>query len=64
MKSIETELKSLSGPGAEDLNEKLDRLDQRASRLSLPVAFSLYTLRSNVALIRDRLKANSDIKPH
>jgi hypothetical protein len=64
MKSIETELKSLSGSGAEDLNEKLDRLDQRASRLSLPVAFSLYTLRSNVALIRDRLKANSDIKPH
>lgn len=44
--------------GAKASNAELDLLELRASRLSLPAAYgsSLYTLRSHIALIRDRFE--------
>jgi TRAP-type uncharacterized transport system substrate-binding protein len=61
MKSIEAELMVHGqGPHADAIRARLDQLDQRASRLSLPTALSLYGLRSNVALIRNRLATGSE----
>ena len=61
VKSIEAELAAQGqGQGADELRDKLDKLDQRASRLSLPAAFSLYTLRSHVAVVRNRLATGTD----
>jgi hypothetical protein len=60
-KALETELAVQDqGQGADELRAKLDKLDQRTSRLTLPTAFSLFTLRSHVALIRNRLAAAAD----
>jgi TRAP-type uncharacterized transport system substrate-binding protein len=44
--------------GAKNFKVELDLLERRASRLSLPAAYdsSLYTLRSHIALIRNRLE--------
>jgi|ERR1035437_903268 TRAP-type uncharacterized transport system substrate-binding protein len=44
---------------------KLDQLEQRANRLNLPTAYAstLYTLRSHIGLIRDRLLIGSDKNP-
>jgi hypothetical protein len=47
MKLIETEMEARGqGHDANEINVKLDQLDQRASRLSLPTAYarSLFTL--------------------
>ncbi|MFZ0425097.1 MAG: TAXI family TRAP transporter solute-binding subunit [Xanthobacteraceae bacterium] len=61
MKSIEAELMIHGeGPHADAIRARLDQLDQRASRLSLPTALSLYGLRSNVALIRSRLATGAE----
>ena len=63
MKSIETEMEAQGqGHDANDINAKLDQLDQRASRLSLPTdyASTLYTLRSHIGLIRARLAMSPD----
>ena len=63
MKSIETEMEAQGqGCDANDINAKLDQLDQRASRLSLPTdyASTLYTLRSHIGLIRARLAMSPD----
>jgi TRAP-type uncharacterized transport system substrate-binding protein len=63
MRLIENEMED-QGP-VHDGNEiyaKLDQLDQRANRLNLPIAYAsmLYTLRSHIGLIRDRLLVGSD----
>jgi len=44
---------------ANDLNAKLDEIDQRANHLGLPTVYasSLYTLRSHIDLVRARLTA-------
>ncbi len=44
---------------ADDLNAKLDEIDQRANHLGLPTVYasSLYTLRSHIDLVRARLTA-------
>ena len=66
MKLIETEMESRGqGHDANEINSKLDQLDQRANRLSLPTAYasSLYTLRSHIGLIRDRLAMSRDQNP-
>lgn len=63
MKSIETEMEAQGqGRDANEINAKLDQLDQRASRLSLPTdyASTLYTLRSHIGLIRARLAMSPD----
>ena len=56
MRVIESEMDDLKQDAGE-IDAKLDQLDQRASRLPLPTAYAgtLYTLRSHIALIRDRL---------
>jgi TRAP-type uncharacterized transport system substrate-binding protein len=58
MKLIEAEME-VQGQGhdANEINAKLDQLDQRASRLRLPTAYAstLYTLRSHIVLIRNRV---------
>jgi hypothetical protein len=58
MKLIEAEM-DVRGQGhdAKEMNARLDQLDQHASRLSLPTdyASTLYTLRSHIGLIRNRL---------
>jgi TRAP-type uncharacterized transport system substrate-binding protein len=63
MKLIETEMEAQGqGRDANEINAKLDQLDQRASRLSLPTdyASTLYTLRSHIGLIRARLAMSPD----
>ncbi|MGO9948627.1 MAG: TAXI family TRAP transporter solute-binding subunit [Steroidobacteraceae bacterium] len=63
MKLIETEMEAQGqGRDANEINAKLDQLDQRASRLSLPTdyASTLYTLRSHIGLIRNRLAMSPD----
>ena len=65
MKSIEAELMVHGqGPHADAIRARLDQLERRASRLSLPTALSLYGLRSNVALIRNRLATGGDQPSH
>jgi len=65
MKSIETEIKAQGhGQNINQMSAKLDRLEQRANRLWLPAAFSLYALRSRVADIRNRLTASPDENSH
>jgi hypothetical protein len=56
MRVIESEMDDLKQDAGE-IDAKLDQLDQRASRLPLPTAYAgtLYTLRSHIALIRNRL---------
>ena len=66
MKLIETEMEARGQEhDANEINAKLDQLDQRANRLSLPTAYasSLYTLRSHIGLIRDRLAMSPDKNP-
>ena len=63
MKLIESDMETQGqGRDANDINAKLDQLDQRASRLSLPTdyASTLYTLRSHIGLIRARLAMSPD----
>jgi hypothetical protein len=58
MRTIESEMETRDQKhDAGDIDAKLDQLDQRASRLPVPTAYAgtLYTLRSHIALIRDRL---------
>ena len=63
MKLIESEMDS-QGPrqDGKDINARLDRLEQRANRLNLPTTYAsaLYTLRSHIGLIRNRLRISPD----
>lgn len=64
MWSIESEMEGQrQGHDANAINEKLDRLSQRADRLRLPSAYasSLYTLRSHIGMVRARLKTSPDL---
>jgi TRAP-type uncharacterized transport system substrate-binding protein len=66
MKLIETEMEARGqGYDANEINTQLDQLDQRANRLPLPTAYasSLYTLRSHIGLVRDRLAMSADKNP-
>ncbi len=51
------ELRS-AGQSIHDLNEWLDRLEEKANRLRVPLFYSnqLYTLRMHIKLVRERLK--------
>jgi len=67
MKLIEAEMEVQGhGRDANAINTKLDQLDERASRLSLPTAYAstLYTLRSHIALIRNRPVMSPDKDLH
>jgi hypothetical protein len=54
---IEAELKSQTGDGTQNVFVRLRGLEERANRLRLPVSFApvLYTLRSHIALIENRV---------
>jgi hypothetical protein len=64
LKAIEADLEAdlihNSGKSAELLS-RLDRLDQRADNLQVPLAFAqtLYQMRSHIGLTRDRFRAPS-----
>jgi TRAP-type uncharacterized transport system substrate-binding protein len=67
MRLIESEMEAQGhGHDASFINAKLDQLDQRANRLSLPTTYAsmLYGLRSHIDLIRGRLARSPDRKPH
>jgi TRAP transporter TAXI family solute receptor len=57
LKLIEAELPGAGGVAAGDALGRLQRLDERAHRLHLPVAFApfSYALRSHIALVQTRL---------
>jgi hypothetical protein len=67
LRSIEREMDS-QGPGhaANAIVARLDQLDQRANRLRVPTAdaSAVYTLRSYIDLVRERLSMSADRKPH
>lgn len=58
LKLIEADLEAQRGD-ARDLLSRLDRLEERADHLPIPLAFAqmLYTVRSHIALARTRLTA-------
>ena len=67
MKLIESNMEAQGhGYDADDVTAKLDQLDQRANALRLPrvYAIMLYTLRSHIDLVRDRLARTPDRKSH
>jgi hypothetical protein len=63
LKSIELELKS-SEHSTDDAAARLDRLEERANQLRLPVAFAslLYDVRSHIELVRTRLAASTGVR--
>jgi hypothetical protein len=67
LRSIEREMEAQgSGHAADAIVARLDQLDQRANRLRLPTAYAsaVYTLRSYIDLVRQRLAMSADQKPH
>jgi TRAP-type uncharacterized transport system substrate-binding protein len=62
LKSIELELKA-PGHSSDDAVARLDRLEERANQLRLPVAFAnlLYEVRSHIELVRTRLTASGGV---
>ena len=67
LRSIEREMDAQgSGHAADAIVARLDQLDQRANRLRLPTAYAsaVYTLRSYIDLVRERLAISPDRKPH
>ena len=67
LRSIEREMEAQgSGHAADAIVARLDQLDQRANRLRLPTAYAsaVYTLRSYIDLVRQRLAMSADRKPH
>jgi TRAP-type uncharacterized transport system substrate-binding protein len=63
MRLIESEMAAQNQvDDARVINERLDQLDQRANSLSLPTTYAsaLYTLRSHIGLIRNRLARSTD----
>lgn len=66
LRSIEREMEAQgSGHAADAIVARLDQLDQRANRLRLPTAYAsaVYTLRSYIDLVRQRLAMSADRKP-
>ena len=68
LRSIEREMEAQGSGHAADAMfvARLDQLDQRANRLRLPTAYAsaVYTLRSYIDLVRQRLAMSADRKPH
>jgi TRAP transporter TAXI family solute receptor len=59
LRLLEKELESRgAGRTRDDLDERLDRLEERASHLQVPLFYAnlLYTLRMHITLVRERLK--------
>lgn len=59
LRFLENNLESRSaGQGIGDLNERLDRLEEKASRFRVPLFYAnqLYTLRMHITLVRERLR--------
>jgi NMT1-like family len=67
LRSVEREMEA-GGPGldAAAIAVRLDQLDQRANHLRLPAAYAstIYTLRSYIDLLRERLAIDRPGKPH
>jgi hypothetical protein len=63
LKSIELELNT-PGHSTDDAVARLDRLEEHANQLRLPVAFAnlLYEARSHIELVRARLAASSSVR--
>ena len=58
LRAIEREVESRRpGPGSKDLIMRLERLEQRASHIQVPVTYAnmLYTLRNHIAFVRAQL---------
>jgi hypothetical protein len=57
LKLIETELESSGGTASKDVQVRLERLEQSASQLRVPVSFAqpLYHLRAHIDLVRNRV---------
>ena len=55
-----------SGHAANAIVAILDQLDQRANRLRVPTAYAsaVYTPRSYIDLVRERLSISADRQPH
>jgi len=60
LKFIEIELEARGGRAAEDLLVRLDRLEDHANHLRIPVGFAqfLYALRLHIDLVRTRLQSS------
>ena len=61
LKGIELELDTGPGGSASEMLARLERLDERAHRLLVPIAFApfLYQLRNHIALVRGRLQGRA-----
>jgi TRAP transporter TAXI family solute receptor len=57
LKFVEAELESGSGSASKDVQARLERLEQSASQLRVPVSFAqpLYQLRAHIELVRNRV---------
>jgi hypothetical protein len=57
LKVVEAELESGSGSASKDVQARLERLEQSASQLRVPVSFAqpLYQLRAHIELVRNRV---------
>src|SRR5262249_22695057 len=63
LKFLEAELSSgATGASTSALAERLDRLEQHADRIHVPVGFvhMLYTLKAHIDLVRQRARAGDD----
>ncbi len=65
MRAIESEMELQEGHNANAIDAKLEDLNQRANRLSLPTSYAsmLYTLRSHINLVRGRLASLAQKSP-
>jgi TRAP-type uncharacterized transport system substrate-binding protein len=65
LKMVETELEGRAAGDANDLVERLDRLEQEADHLRMPLAWSqmLYTLKQHVRLVRARIADGEAPRP-
>jgi TRAP transporter TAXI family solute receptor len=61
LKFIEAELESAGGAASKDVQAQLERLEQSASQLRVPVSFAqdLYHLRAHIELVRNRVARQS-----
>jgi hypothetical protein len=66
LRVLEYELEALRVEnGADKMAAQLERLEQRANHLKIPIAYAgtLYMLRNHIALVRERLRAYSHREP-
>jgi hypothetical protein len=63
LRTLEKNLESRgAGQGLRDLHEWLDRLEEKASSLHVPLFYvnQLYTLRMHIRVVRERLKGREE----